>query len=184
MSIDRDPETADETLMARSAGGDRAAFAALCTRHLARLYVLALRVAGDPAEAEEIAQETMVRAWRQAGRFDPACGSAAGWLNRITVNLAIDKRRGAVRHTALPPGLASEAPDAEDALQRRDRRAALMAGLAALPARQRAALVLTYFEERAGQDAARSLGISVRALEGLLRRGRLFLRDWLRAREV
>ena len=170
--------------MARSARGDRAAFDALCIRHLPRLYVLAFRIAGERAEAEEIAQEAMVRAWRRADRFDPARGSVAGWLNRIAVNLAIDRGRGGSRLGALPEDFPSEAPNAEHGLQERQRRAALLAGLAALPARQRAALLLTYFEQRAGQDAARSLGVSVRGLEGLLRRGRLFLRDWLRAREV
>ncbi len=184
MQTEQHPAPTDECLMARSAGGDRAAFDVLCARHLPRLYVLALRVAGERAEAEEIAQEAMVRAWRQAGRFDPTRGSVAGWLNRIAVNLAIDQGRRAVRYAALPEDQPSEAPSAEAALQARERRTALLAGLAALPVRQRAALMLTYFEQRAGQDAARSLGVSVRGLEGLLRRGRLFLRDWLRAREV
>ena len=179
-----DAGDSDEALMARSAAGDPAAFEALCARHLARLYVLALRVAGDRAEAEEVAQEAMARAWRNASRFDPARGRVTPWLNRIAVNLAIDRQRRAVQHASLPEDLPSLAPDAEQMLQRRDRRAALAAGLVALPARQRAAIVLTYFEERAGQDAAASLGISVRALEGLLRRGRLFLLEWLRAREV
>ena len=177
-------EPTDADLMARTAKGDRAAFEALCPRHLARLYVLALRVGGDAADAEEVAQEAMVRAWRNAARFDPARGSVSAWLNRIAVNLAVDRLRAGTPHAPLPDALASPAPDAEQAMQSEAIRAALRSGLAALPARQRAALVLTYLDERAGADAARSLGISVRALEGLLRRGRLFLRDWLRAREV
>ncbi len=177
------PET-DEALMTRSAKGDRAAFDVLCARHLPRLYVIALRLSADPGAAEEIAQDAMVRAWRNAARFDPARGRLTSWLNRIAVNLAIDRQRAAPRLAALSEDLAGTEPDALQTLERRDRSAALASGMAALPARQRAALLLTYAEDRAGMDVARTLGVSVRALEGLLRRGRLFLKAWLLAREV
>jgi RNA polymerase sigma-70 factor, ECF subfamily len=174
----------DEALMIRGAQGDRAAFDVLCARHLPRLYVVALRLRADPAAAEEIAQDTMVRAWRNAARFDPARGRLKPWLNRIAVNLAIDRQRAARPLGALSEDLAGTEPDALRTIESRDRAAALASGLAALPARQRAALLLTYAEDKGGQDAARTLGVSARALEGLLRRGRLSLKAWLLAREV
>ncbi len=174
----------DEALMIRAAQGDRAAFDVLCARHLPRLYVVALRLGADRAAAEEIAQDAMVGAWRNAARFDPARGKLTTWLNRIAVNLAIDRQRAARPLDALSDELPAAGPDALQAIELRDQSAALASGLAALPARQRAALLLTYGEDGAGKDVARTLGVSVRALEGLLRRGRLFLKAWLLAREV
>lgn len=174
----------DEMLMARAAQGDRAAFDALCPRHLPRLYVIALRIGADPALAEEVAQDAMVRAWRNAGRFDPAKGKLSPWLNRIALNLAIDRQRAAPRLQPLADDLPGAEPDGFQALAQRDRSARLAAGLAALPPRQRAALLLTYAEDGLGKDVARTLGVTTRALEGLLRRGRLFLKAWLLAREV
>jgi RNA polymerase sigma-70 factor, ECF subfamily len=179
-----DPPEPDEALMIRAADGDRAAFDVLCARHLPRLYVVALRLGTEPSVAEEIAQDAMVRAWRNAARFDPARGKLTTWLNRIAVNLAIDRQRAARPLDPLADDLAAREPDALQAIESRDRAAALASGLAALPPRQRAALLLTYAEDGAGKDVARTLGVSVRALEGLLRRGRLFLKDWLLAREI
>jgi RNA polymerase sigma-70 factor (ECF subfamily) len=181
--VSPDATLIDAVLMARAAKGERAAFDALCPRHLPRLYVLAVRVGADPADAEEIAQDAMVRAWRNARAFDPARGALAGWLNRIAVNLAIDRCRAQVRQAALTEDIAAPEPDPEAAARRRELRATLAAGLAALPERQRAAFVLTYGEDRSGAEAAGMLGVSVRALEGLLRRARLSLRDWMEARE-
>ncbi|SUE63055.1 sigma-70 family RNA polymerase sigma factor [Roseomonas gilardii] len=91
---ERDRGTAtDETLIAWAAAGDRLAFDHLCTRQLPLLYSAALRVTGRPAEAEEVAQEAMLRAWRDAGRFDPRKAKLSTWLYRIAVNLAIDRAR-------------------------------------------------------------------------------------------
>ena len=174
----------DEALMIRAGQGDRAAFDALCGRHLPRLYVVALRLCADPPLAGEIAQDAMVRAWRNAARFDPARGKLTTWLNRIAVNLAIDRQRATRPLDALSDDLPTTEPDALQAIGSRERTAALASGLAALPPRQRAALLLTYAEDGTSKDVARTLGVSVRALEGLLRRGRLFLKDWLLAREI
>jgi len=179
-----DPPEPDEALMTRAGQGERAAFDVLCARHLPRLYVVALRLGVDPTTAEEIAQDAMVRAWRNAARFEPARGKLSTWLNRIVVNLAIDRQRAARPLDALADDLPATEPDALQAIESRDRTAALASGLAALPPRQRAALLLTYAEDGAGKDVARTLGVSVRALEDLLRRGRLFLKDWLLAREM
>lgn len=179
------PDECDATLIVDSAAGDLAAFDRLATRHLGRFYLLALRLVDHPADAEEIAQEAMLRVWRSAGRYDPAKGKAATWLNRIVLNLAIDRMRSAPpARTPLAEDLQDMAPDAAAILQARQQRTSLLSGLAALPARQRQALTLTYLEELAAKEAARALGVSTRGLEGLLRRGRRFLRDWMRAREV
>lgn len=174
----------DEALIARVAAGDAAAFDVLASRHLLRLRRAALRIVDDPAAAEDVAQEAMLRAWTAAGRFDPAQASVGTWLHRIAVNLSIDLLRRRRPTGDVPDGLADPSLAADDAVMARERSAALASGLAALPARQRAALALSYGHGLSGEDAARRLDVSVRGLEGLLRRGRLALRDYLRARDA
>ena len=175
-------ESDDAALLRRIAAGDRRAAEALALRWLPRLYRAALPLLGDPAEAEDVAQEAMLRAWRQAARFDPRRGAAMAWGYRIAVNLAIDRRRAAARRpTTLPEALADAAPDAEAALALRQRVTALVAAVAALPARQRAALALAYGHDATGAVAARALHTTPRALEGLLHRARRALRERLLA---
>ena len=144
---------------------------------------LALRVLGDAAEAEEVAQEAFLRAWQAAAGFDPARARFSTWLHRIVVNLAIDRTR---RRAPLPRAgldaaaeLADPAPGPEAAAVAAQARAALATALAGLPPRQRAAIALAYEQELSGAEAAAALSISERALEGLLRRARLLLRSRL-----
>lgn len=176
---------ADAVLLRWSAEGDRLAFDQLALRHLPRLHAVALRITGRAAEAEEVAQEAMLRAWREAARFDPDRAQVGTWLYRIAANLAIDRtRRPEARLGATPleeaPDPADPAPDPEEALATRQRDARLAAALAELPARQRAALALSYDQGLSGAAAAAALDVSPRALEGLLRRARQFLSARLR----
>jgi RNA polymerase sigma-70 factor (ECF subfamily) len=170
----------DEALLARSAGGDRLAFDHLAGRHLERAYRIALRIVGSAAEAEDVAQEAMVRVWENAARFDPTRAKFSTWCYRIIVNLALSQRR---RPTALVLDAALEVADpgddAEALIARREAQAGVVAALDAMPERQRAALVLVYYEEMSAVDAAEVLDVSTRALEGLLRRGRQFIRERL-----
>ena len=177
-----DTEPTDEHLMACAATGDRAAFDTLTARFALRLRRAASRVLGDLGMAEDVAQETLLRAWSRAGRYDPARGSVAAWLHRIAVNLAIDRARATRPHTELSEHLADATPDAEQSLLAGQNRALLAEAVARLPSRQRAALHLTYDRGWSGADAARALGTSTRALEGLLRRGRQVLREYIEAR--
>ncbi|HWL82931.1 MAG TPA: sigma-70 family RNA polymerase sigma factor [Roseomonas sp.] len=174
----------DATLLGWAAAGDRRAFDALAARHLPLLYRVALRVTGQPAEAEEVAQEAMLRLWQNAAKFDPARAQLGTWLYRITANLAIDRAR---RTRFQPLAEAAEAPDPapgpEAALDARQRRALLAAALEELPPRQRAALALSYDQGLSGAEAAAALSVSTRALEGLLRRARRFLAARLRGEE-
>jgi RNA polymerase sigma-70 factor (ECF subfamily) len=178
--------TSDAELMAQAGAGDRAAFNVLVGRHGARTLRLALRVLGDQAEAEEVAQEAFLRAWQAAAGFDPARARFTTWLHRIVVNLAIDRTR---RRGAQPPigmaaaeAIADPAPGPEAAAQAAQASTALAAALAGLPPRQRAAIALAYEQELSGAEAAAALAISERALEGLLRRARLLLRSRLEGR--
>lgn len=166
----------DATLLGWASEGDRRAFDELAARHLPMLYRVALRITGQPAEAEEVAQEAMLRLWQHAARFDPEQGRLSTWLHRIVANLAIDRMR---RARTAPLQVAEMVPDPnpgpEAAVEERQRRARLTAALEELPPRQRAALALSYDQGLSGAEAAAALSVSTRALEGLLRRARRFL---------
>ncbi|GAV34585.1 ECF RNA polymerase sigma factor SigW [Roseomonas sp. TAS13] len=182
-SLDRNrPAASDETLMAWAAVGDRLAFEEVVLRHLARVHAIAGRILNDNDHAEDVAQETFLRAWQQAARFDANRGQLGAWLNRIVTNLAIDALR---RHRPGEPledamELPDPACDPEAALAVVQRDTRLAAAIAELPGRQRAAIALVYDQGFAGAEAAEMLGVSIRALEGLLRRTRHLLNARLR----
>ena len=171
----------DEQLMARTASGDRMAFDVLAGRYLLRLRRAALRVLGDPAAAEDIAQDALLRAWSRAASYNPRQASVSTWLHRIAVNAAIDRLRAVRPSGTMPEELADPAPAAEAALILQERNGLLAQAIATLPHRQRKAIALTYEHGWSGQDAARALSVSTRALEGLLHRGRKVLRAYLEA---
>ena len=173
----------DAELMALAAAGDRVAFDTLASRYLLRLRRAALRVLGDPAAAEDVAQDALLRAWTRAATYDPAQASVSTWMHRIAVNAAIDRVRAAKPSTAVPEDLADPGASALHGLIRQQRSRLLLDAIATLPDRQRTAIALTYAHGWSGQDAARALSVSTRALEGLLHRGRKVLRAYLEARE-
>ncbi len=174
----------DETLMGRVARGDAAAYGALVTRHLDRALALAWRMTGTRADAEDIAQEAFLRLWRRAGGWRPDRGARfTTWFYRVIVNLCIDRAR---RRTLQPLEAAGDVvetrPGAEDAVQAGQRARIVAAAIAALPARQKAAVVLCYYQGLGNRQAAEVLGVSVKALESLLIRARRALRRRLEGR--
>jgi RNA polymerase sigma factor (sigma-70 family) len=100
-------DVSDEALFAGYASGDPEAAAAFVRRLERKVYGLALAIVRDPAEAQDVAQEAFVRAWRFAASFDERRGSVAGWLMGITRNVALDSVRGRGRR----PGPAGDLPD-------------------------------------------------------------------------
>lgn len=180
-SLRRYSEAPDDALMAWSVGGDRRAFDEIVTRHGSFALRVAARLAPDPLIAEDMAQEALVRAWSQARHFDPRRARFTTWLYRIVVNLCIDQRRRP-RPQPMPDHLdpVDPAAGAEAIMEANERDAALAGALRDLPARQRAAMTLVYDEGLSGAEAARVLGLSAKAVERLLARGRAFLRERLR----
>ena len=170
----------DADLLAWSADGDRRAFDEIVTRH----GPFALRVAGrliaDPLLAEDVVQEAMLRAWSQAGNFNPDRARFTTWLYRIVVNLCIDLCRR-VRPEPLPESfdIVDPADGADTVMEADERQAALARALRDLPVRQRAAMTLVYDEGLSGAEAARVLGLSAKAVERLLARARDCLRQRL-----
>ena len=172
------PERADESaLLAQVAARDAAAFRVLVDLHAATLHRIAWRITGDGHEAEDIAQEALLRLWDHAPRWADGRQSLAAWLRRITVNLAIDRlRRGKRLSGEDVPERADETPLADAMLEADQQAARARALIAALPDNQRAAIVLTYYEELPNAEAAAALDMQVKAFESLLFRARAALK--------
>ncbi|WP_332767337.1 RNA polymerase sigma factor [Phenylobacterium sp.] len=172
-----DPGDGDEALLARVAAGDPAAIRSLVARKLPRLLALAGRMLGESAEAEDVAQETFVRAWKQAGNWKPGGARFDTWLHRVALNLCYDRLRRR-REVAMdhPPDRADDGPGPDRGLQARDVGRRVAAAMAALPDRQREAVSLCHYQEVSNIEAAALMGVSVEALESLLSRGRRALR--------
>ncbi len=170
----------DTQLLSWSADGDRQAFDTIVMRHGGFALRIARRLVAEPAVAEDVVQEAMMRAWSQARHFDPDRASFTTWLYRIVVNRCIDQRRR-IQPEPMPDDFDAVDPaaGAEETLAKAERHAALRAALETLPLRQRLAMTLVYDEGLSGAEAARVLGLSVKAVERHLARARAVLRERL-----
>lgn len=167
----------DEDLVRRVGQGDPAAIQAMVARKLPRMLALAQRMLNDPVEAEDVAQEAMLRAWKQAPRWTPGQARFDTWLHRVGLNLCYDRlRRRREVPTESPPDRPDDGPAPDRGLIAADTAHRVDAALAALPERQREAIVLCHYQELTNIEAAALMAVSVEALESLLSRGRRALR--------
>jgi RNA polymerase sigma factor (sigma-70 family) len=170
----------DDALMRRVAARDGEAFRQLADRHAARPHRIAWRMLGDSTEAEDVAQEAMLRLWRDAAKWQPGGSGVAAWLSRVATNLCLDRLRARARLSGEEvPERADEAPLADAMIEGGQARASVIAALNSLPDRQRAAVVLTYYEDLANAEAAQMLEMNIKAFESLLLRARRALRELL-----
>jgi RNA polymerase sigma-70 factor, ECF subfamily len=162
----------DSILVRAAQNGDVDAFEELVRRYQTSIYRVALRMLGSRADAQDVVQETFVRAWRALPRFrhDSAIST---WLYRIVTRRALDKIASR-RSTATLDEVEVEAgPDPAQAAEDQERLRALRRAIAKLPPDQRAALVLREFEGLSYQEVAQVLGASVPAIKTRIHRARL-----------
>ena len=172
----------EATLIARARAGDVGAFEQLSGGYADRLFMLLLRLLGDPDEAGEVAQEAMLRAWRGITRFQGR-SSYFTWLYRIAVNeanRALAKRDRRSANVSIGPQElqlpASPADDPARQAENNELRLALTGALAGLPPPLRTAIVLRDVEGFSTQEAAEIAGVSQAAFKSRLHQARLQVR--------
>ena len=168
-------------LVARAKAGDRDSFEELVRRHADRLYAVVLRFVADGEEAQEVTQESFLRAWRSIARFEGRSRFFT-WLYRIGINEA--KRRAARRPPAPVASLEDEpvpeAPDWSEAPETRseqhDLRRVLERAIRSLPVEYRAPIVLRDVEGLSTREAAEVMELGEAAFKSRLHRARLAVR--------
>jgi RNA polymerase sigma-70 factor, ECF subfamily len=168
----------DAALMAAVTARDQQAFRILMGRHMERAIRVAERVIHNAADADEIGQEAFIRVWIRASSYDPNIARFTTWLYRIVVNIAFDrKRRPASDPIEDAADVRSSEPDPVQIIIAQEERKMLANALAALSARQRAAIALFHMEGLSAREAASVMKLSDKAFESLLTRARLTLRQ-------
>ncbi len=179
----------DDELMARTAAGEEAAFRLLVDRWERDVLAFLVHMTGSRDDAEDLAQETFVRVFRQAGSYR-AEGRFRSWLLRIAGNLARSRHRRRRILKWLPLDLerhnvAAATPPADRGLEAEQEAAAVRAAIARLPERQRQALVLHRFQGLRYVEVAEAMGTSLAGVESLIQRALAGLRaDLARGGEV
>ena len=164
VKLQRMGDTDDEKIwLTQSRNGDPAAFAALIREHQQMIHSLTYRMTGSVADCQDLAQETFIRAYQQLDSYQGS-SKFSSWLYRIAMNACLDWRRREVRRARVLSAWAADAacqpaapgPGADGEARNGEVQAALMR----LPAKQRAAIVLTVYAGHNHAEAAKILGCS------------------------
>lgn len=172
-----------DLLISACAGGDRAALAQLYDATSPQLFALALRMVKRRDLAEELVQDTYLAAWRHAGSFDPARGSALAWLAAILRHRAIDLLRRRGREAPLDADAAAALPDPEpgplEAASVSEAARALARCLEELEPGPRRSLLLAYYEGLTYEQTAARLATPVGTVKSWIRRSLTRLKSCL-----
>ncbi len=180
-------EPGDDELMVRGAQGDEEAFRLLVRRWEGPLFAFLQRMVGSREEAQDLAQETLIRVCRTASRYRPE-GRFKSWIFRIAGNLARSTLRRRkildwVRFDRTEHDVAGVEEAADVRMEREERRRAVRSALARLPDRQRQAVVLRRWEDMSVAEIAEVMESSVSAVDSLLHRATETLRRHLSRKE-
>ncbi len=180
----------DAELVARLVDGDVEALGAIYDRYQRPVYSLCLRVTRDRGAAEEVMQEVFVRLWKSAASFEPGRGRVSAWLLRIAHNLSLNE----VRRRSSRPVIAYEADwevesggiadiDMQDdpamAAWLTQRATAIRQALGQLPAPQRQAIELAFFDGLTQAEIAAATGDPLGTVKSRIRIGMQRLREVL-----
>jgi len=179
------PADADLRLVGRLASGDLDAAGELYDRHAGKVLALARRILRDQGDAEDVVQEVFSQAWRTATRFEPERGTVAAWLLMIARTRAIDRLRARrsrpdTTGDVLLDRMPGHTEPASDMLIASEQYARVRQGLVALPAEQRTALELAYFEGLSQSEIAERLAAPLGTIKTRIRTALTTLRRSLR----
>lgn len=178
----------DLDLLRRLAQGDSAALAEFYDRHAGTLFGLACRIVGDAKEAEDVLQEVFLQIWDKAATFDVTQGRVLAWTLTLTRNKAIDRLRATqrrrvrfVEETEDAPvhDHAAQVPSASDLAGKGEQAELVRRALAGLPAQQRRAIELAFFDGLSQTEIAVVLNEPLGTIKARIRRGMLKLRGEL-----
>ncbi|MBI3940434.1 MAG: RNA polymerase sigma factor [Acidobacteria bacterium] len=167
------------SLVEQARKGERAAFEKLMQAYSGFVYSLALRMLGRRADAEDVFQETFLRAWKYLASFQSG-GNFTHWLKRIATNLCIDRLKAHKRQSTY---LEAVQPEEERYEEHGKHEELLKQLLAELPANYRAAVVLFYLEDRSVEEVARTLKQKPGTVKVWLFRARAKMKAALEAKE-
>ena len=179
----------DRETIARIAGGDQRAFGLLYDRLSSPLYSLAVRMLGDPSEAQDALQEVFLQIWRRAAAYDAEQSTVFSWAVLMTRSRVIDRLRARDRRlrvvatstdddeAEIAAAPAGSAESASDAIGRNEEARRVRSTLNTLPAEQREAIELSFFSELTHHEIASQLGQPLGTIKARIRRGLLKLRE-------
>ena len=177
--------TSDADLLSAYAGGDMDAAAVLTGRLLPHVLGQATRLLNDQAEAEDVAQEALMRLWKVAPDWRLGEAKVSTWLYRVTANLCTDRLR---KRRNVPLDLVAEPIDPTNIvvtqLQENARMTALSDALSELPERQAQAVSLRHLEGLSNPEIGQIMQISLRSVESLTARGKRALTQILQGRKA
>jgi len=173
---------ADAELVLQSQKGSPAAFEELVRQHQRMIHSLTFRMTGSMADAEDLAQETFIRAYAQIGTFR-GTAKFSTWLYRIAVNTCLNWRQSEARRCQLQANCAEEISAAyfngENSPAKNGTCEQVQSALLKLPAKQRAAIVLTIYDGLNHAEAAQVLGCSETTVSWRVFSARRKLKRWL-----
>ncbi|MBI4871547.1 MAG: sigma-70 family RNA polymerase sigma factor [Candidatus Riflebacteria bacterium] len=171
----------DEELMLSVRDGEPDAFEQLVRRHQVEVWRVAYRFTGDAVEAEDLAQETFLRVFEASARYRPAAAFRTYLyciLNRLCLDHVRKKRPAASDELSA---VADPSPSPEAAIHRKERDSLVQDAVSSLPPNQRMAVALRYSGGLGWTAIAETMGVSPKAVERLLARGRSTLEHLLAA---
>ena len=175
----------DEELVALLQEGEREAFETLVYRHSRRFYRLAYRFVSDKEDAEDIVQEAFLKLWNNPELWDLKKQTKfTTWFYKVVTNLCLDSKKKK-KPFQLPEGM-----DVQDRknlqpviLERRRKKHLVESLIGRLPERQQTAINLCFYEGLSNKEAADIIGVKLKALQSLIMRAKITLKDKIREHE-
>lgn len=166
----------DAMLVSAIRSGDEQAMAQLYERYSGIVYSVALRILGDTGAAEDILQEVFMQLWRSPDMFEATRGSLPGWLAVVTRNRAIDSLRKRRPETEITDVIVSIEPDLAGSAQSTRALEKIRSALGGMPAPQRSALEMAFFDGLTHTEIAEKTGEPLGTIKTRIRAGLLTLR--------